>query len=51
MKNKKHKELIDDYDVQKSNHLERLATKSLAADEKFRKLQDKKVKGDFLKNF
>jgi|TARA_R110000803_G_scaffold118419_2_gene186801 hypothetical protein len=51
MKNKKHKELIDDYDVQKSNHLERLATKSLAADEKFRKLRDKKVKGDFLKNF
>jgi|TARA_R100001369_G_scaffold51062_1_gene77749 hypothetical protein len=51
MKNKKHKELIDDYEVQKSNHLERLATKSLAADEKFRKLRDKKVKGDFLKNF
>ncbi len=51
MKHKKHKKLIDDYDVQKSNHLERLATKSLAADEKFRKLRDKKVKGDFLKNF
>ena len=51
MKNKKNKELIDDYDVQKSNHLEKLATKSLAADEKFRKLQDKKMKGNFLKNF
>ena len=51
MKNKKHKELVDEYDIQKSKHLERLATKSLAADEKFRKLRDKKVKGDFLKNF
>jgi len=51
MKNKKHKQLLDDYDVQKSNHLQNLATKSLAADEKFRKLRDKKVKGDFLKNF
>ena len=51
MKHKKHKELIDDYEVQKSNHLQKLATKSLAADEKFRKLQDKKMKGNFLKNF
>ena len=51
MRNKKHKGLVDDYDIQKSKHLERLATKSLAADEKFRKLQDKKIKGNFLKNF
>ena len=51
MKNKKHTDLVDDYDIQKSKHLERLATKSLATDEKFRKLRDKKVKGDFLKNF
>jgi hypothetical protein len=49
--NKRHKDLVDDYDIQKSKHLERLATKSLAADEKFRKLQDKKMKGNFLKNF
>ena len=51
MKNKKHKGLVDDYDIKKPKHLERLATKSLAADEKFRKLQDKKIKGNFLKNF
>ena len=51
MKNKKHKDLVDDYDIQKAKHLEKLATKSLATDEKFRKLRDKKVKGDFLKNF
>ena len=51
MKNKKHKDLVDDYDKQKAKHLEKLGTKSLATDEKFRKLRDKKVKGDFLKNF
>jgi hypothetical protein len=51
MKNKKHNKIVDDYDEIKSRHLEKLATKNLAADEKFRKLRDKKVKGDFLKNF
>ena len=48
---KKHHRIVKDYDKQKAKHLEKLGTKSLAADEKFRKLQDKKVKGDFLKNF
>jgi|TARA_B110000902_G_scaffold84877_1_gene100782 hypothetical protein len=48
---KKHHKLITDYDKQKSKHLEKLASKTLATDEKFRKLQDKKIKGDFLKNF
>jgi len=51
MKNKKHNKIIDDYDEIKSHQLQKLATKSLATDEKFRKLRDKKVKGDFLKNF
>ena len=51
MKNKKHNKIVNDYDKQKSKHLDRLATKMLDNDEKFRKLQDKKVKGDFLKNF
>ena len=51
MRNKKHKQILDDYDVQKSKHLEKLASKSLANDEKFRRLHDKKIKGDFLKNF
>ena len=51
MKHKKHNKLVKDYNKQKERHLEKLANKHLATDEKFRKLQDKKVKGDFLKNF
>ena len=51
MKHKNHNKIVNDYDKQKSKHLDRLATKMLDNDEKFRKLQDKKVKGDFLKNF
>jgi|TARA_R110000796_G_scaffold14347_1_gene46800 hypothetical protein len=51
MKNKKHKELMDDYDIQKSKHLERLATKTLKADEKYQKLKGKPLKGNFLDNF
>tara|TARA_R110000764_G_scaffold227715_1_gene317960 strand:- start:628 stop:798 length:171 start_codon:yes stop_codon:yes gene_type:complete len=48
---KKHHRIVKDYDKQKERHLEKLATKSLAADEKLRKLKDKKIKGNFLKNF
>ena len=48
---KKHHKIIKDYDKQKARHLEKLASKSLATDEKFRTLKDKKIKGDFLKNF
>ena len=48
---KKYHKITKDYNKQKERHLEKLATKSLAADEKFRKLQDKKMKGNFLKNF
>ena len=48
---KKHSKITNDYDKLKSKHLEKLGTKSLAADEKFRKLQDKKMEGNFLKNF
>tara|TARA_R110000796_G_scaffold153277_1_gene269800 strand:- start:561 stop:731 length:171 start_codon:yes stop_codon:yes gene_type:complete len=48
---KKYNKITKDYDKQKERHLEKLATKSLAADKKFRKLQDKKMKGNFLKNF
>jgi len=51
MKHKKHNKIVKDYDKQKSRHLEKLASKTLANDEKFRKLKDKKIKGDFLKNF
>ncbi|MCP4482437.1 MAG: hypothetical protein GY817_06655 [bacterium] len=49
--NKKHHKITKDYDKQKERHLEKLASKSLDNDENFRKLKDKKIKGDFLKNF
>ena len=49
--NKKHHKITKDYDKQKERHLEKLASKTLANDEKFRRLHDKKIKGDFLKNF
>mgnify|MGYP003625461355 FL=1 len=48
---KKYHKITKDYDKQKERHLEKLATKSLATDEKFRRLKDKNIKGDFLKNF
>ena len=48
---KKYHKITKDYDKQKERHLEKLASKSLDNDEKFRKLKDKKIKGDFLKNF
>jgi hypothetical protein len=51
MENKKHKRIVDNYPKQKSKHLERLATKTLANDEKLQKLKSKQMKGDFLKNF
>ena len=47
MKNQKHKELMDEYDIHKSKHLERLATKALKADEKYQKLKGKPLKGNF----
>ena len=48
---KKYHKITKDYDKQKERHLEKLASKSLDNDENFRKLKDKKIKGDFLKNF
>ena len=39
MENKKHKRIVDNYPKQKSKHLERLATKTLANDEKLQKLK------------
>ena len=48
---KKYHKIIKDYHKQKAKHLEKLASKTLANDEKFRKLQDKQIKGDFLDKF
>jgi len=50
-KNKKHEEIVRDYDKIKSRHLEKLATKMLKNDEKHEKLKEKNVKGDFLNLF
>ena len=51
MKHKKHNKIVKDYDKQKSRHLEKLASKALNIDENFRILKDKKIKGNYLKNF
>ena len=51
MKNKKHSKIVNDYDKQKSKHLDRLATKMLDTDEKNHKLKSKQMKGDFLDLF
>jgi len=53
MKNliEKHNKIINSYPKIKSSHLEKLATKMLKNDEKFRKLKEKKISDNFLKNF
>lgn len=49
--NKKHHKITQDYDKQKSKHLEKLTDKVLKNDEKAQQLKSKTMKGDFLKNF
>jgi hypothetical protein len=51
MKHKKHDAIVKDYETQKSNHLEKLASKILKNDEKMQKLKDKSINKDFLKLF
>ena len=51
MKKKKHSKIVNDYDKQKSKHLERLTNKMLENDEKFRKFKEKKSTGKFLDLF
>lgn len=51
MKHKKHNKIVKDYDKQKAKHLKKLGSKILANDEKFRILKNKKINGNFLKNF
>ena len=50
-KNKKHDAIVNDFDVQKQKHLEKLATKSLAEQEKLSRLKEKNIKTDFFKLF
>lgn len=51
MKSKKHNKIIEDYDKQKSKHLENLANQMLKADEKIQKLKEKNINPDILKLF
>ena len=51
MKHKKHNKIVNDYQKTKSKHLDKLATKMLEDEEKFRKLGEKKSKGKFLDLF
>ena len=51
MKNNRHEEISKDYKKSKSSHLERLASKMLENDEKFKTLKNKKTKNNFLDNF
>ena len=50
-KNKKHDRLVKDYDRQKSEHLDKLASRMLKNDEKMQKLKEKKINNNFLKLF
>jgi len=50
-KNKKHDIIMNDFDAQKQNHLEKLATKALEEQNKFSKLKKKNIKTDFFKLF
>ena len=49
--NKKHHKITQNYDKQKSKHLEKLTDKMLKNDEKAQLLKSKTMKGNFLKNF
>ena len=48
---KKHQAIVNDFDNQKSKHMDKLASQILKNDEKAQQLKSKKMKGDFLKNF
>lgn len=50
-KHKKHDAIVNDFDVQKQKHLEKLATKTLENQDKFSKLKEKTIDTDFLKLF
>jgi len=51
MKKKKHKDIINDYDIIKSKHLDKLASKMLANDEKMSQLKGKEIDPGFLDLF
>lgn len=50
-KHKRHDKIVKDYDKQKFEHLDKLASKMLRNDEKMQKLKEKKISTNFLKLF
>lgn len=50
-RSKKHQEVVTDYDIIKSKHLDKLATKMLANDEKMSQLKQKEIDPKFLNLF
>ena len=50
-KHPKHDKLVKNYEKQKSEHLDKLATKMLKNDEKAQKLKEKQISTNFLKLF
>ena len=50
-KNSKHDKIINDYNKQKSKHLDKLASKMLKDDEKNQKLKEKNINPNFLDLF
>ena len=51
VKHKKHDKIVKDYDKQKSEHLDKLATKILKNDERNQKLKEKNINDNFLNLF
>jgi hypothetical protein len=51
MRKKKHQDIVKDYDRIKSEHLDKLATKMLANDEKMSQLKQKEIDPGFLNLF
>ena len=50
-RSKKHQDVVTDYDTIKSKHLDKLATKMLANDERNIKLKGKEINPKFLNLF
>jgi hypothetical protein len=50
-KHKKHDTIVNDFDIQKSKHLEKLATKMINEQDKVEKLKSKNINPNFLNLF
>lgn len=50
-KHKKHDTIVNDFDIQKSKHLEKIATKMINEQDKIEKLKSKNINPNFLNLF